>query len=138
MFDVKIKLLVVDDMLTMRKIVARTCKELGFTDIQEAPDGQKAWEILAAPNANIGLVISDWNMPNVTGLDLLKRVRADGNLKGTPFVLVTAESEASQVAEALKAGVDNYIVKPFTPDGLKKKLEDTHKRWAARAGQKSA
>jgi two-component system chemotaxis response regulator CheY len=133
MFDPKTKVLVVDDMLTMRKIVMKTCKQIGFSDLTEAADGKIAWETLSAPNAGFGLVISDWNMPNCTGLDLLKRVRADANLKGIPFVLLTAESEMSQVAEALKAGVDNYIVKPFTPDGLQKKLIETYKKASSRA-----
>src|SRR4051794_19049436 len=133
MFDFKTKILVVDDMLTMRKIVAKTCKTIGFTDLVEAADGQVAWQILSNPESGIGLVISDWNMPNCTGLELLKRVRADSRLKNLPFVLLTAESEAAQVEEALKAGVDNYIVKPFSGEGLQKKLEDTHKRTLARA-----
>lgn len=132
MFDPNTKVLIVDDMLTMRKIVAKNCKEVGFTNIVEAADGAIAWNLISAPGAGFGLVISDWNMPNCTGLDFLKKVRADANLKNIPFVLLTAESEAAQVAEALKAGVDNYIVKPFTPDGLKKKLEETHRRTAKR------
>lgn len=134
MFDLKTKILVVDDMLTMRKIVSKTCKELGFTSLVEAADGALAWAALSAPDAGFGLIISDWNMPNMTGLDFLKKVRADAKLKITPFVMLTAESEAVQVSEALKAGVDNYIIKPFTPDQLKKKLEETHKKTAARIG----
>ncbi|MCM2281233.1 MAG: response regulator [Bdellovibrionaceae bacterium] len=130
MFDTNIKVLVVDDMLTMRKIVSKTVKELGFTYVAEAADGALAWQVLC--NEPIGIVISDWNMPNCTGIDLLKRVRADDRFKKLPFILVTAEAEATQVAEAVKAGVDNYIVKPFTPDALKKKLAETHQKTAAR------
>lgn len=132
MFDPKTRVLIVDDMMTMRKIVAKACKDIGFTDLTEAADGQKAWEALQGANPDIGLVISDWNMPNCTGIDLLKRVRADSRYKNLPFVLLTAESEGHQVAEAVKAGVDNYIVKPFTPDLLQKKLEETHKKVANR------
>lgn len=132
MFDPKTRVLVVDDMMTMRKIVARACKDIGFSDITEAADGQKAWEAIQAAAPSIGLVISDWNMPNCTGLDLLKRVRADSRFKKIPFILLTAESEGHQVAEAVKSGVDNYIVKPFTPDLLQKKLEETHKKTASR------
>lgn len=132
MFDPKTKVLVVDDMLTMRKIVMRSCRDLGFSDIVEAPDGSKAWDILSAAGAGFGLVISDWNMPICTGLDLLKKVRADEKLNKTPFVLLTAESEVAQVTEALKAGVDNYIIKPFTPETLQKKLEDAYKKTSAR------
>lgn len=130
MFDAATRVLIVDDMMTMRKIVAKACKDIGFTDITEAADGQKAWEIMQT--SQFGLVISDWNMPNCTGIDLLKRVRADGRNKGIPFILLTAESESHQVAEAVKAGVDNYIVKPFTPDLLQKKLEETYKKTSGR------
>jgi len=132
MFDPTTKVLVVDDMMTMRKIVVKACKDIGFSDIVEAADGQKAWEALQAATSPIGLVISDWNMPNCTGLDLLKRVRSDGRYKTLPFVLLTAESEGHQVAEAVKSGVDNYIVKPFTPELLQRKLEETHKKTITR------
>jgi len=125
------KVLIVDDMRTMRKLVQKSCKDLGMADFKEASDGVEAWEILNDPNNKIELIISDWNMPNCSGLDLLKRVRADGRLKHLPFVLLTAESEASQVAEALKAGVDNYIVKPFTTANLGQKLAQVHKKKTA-------
>lgn len=130
MFDPKTRVLVVDDMATMRKIVSRVLKDLGFSDIHEAMDGNDAWE-----KANImefGLIISDWNMPNCSGLDFLKRVRADQKLSKTPFLLVTAEAEQHQVAEAIKCGVDQYVVKPFSPDSLKTKLESAYKKCAAR------
>ena len=124
-------------MMTMRKIVQKSLKELGFTNFAEAGDGQKGWEAIQN-DASFGLIISDWNMPNCTGLDLLKRVRADGRFKTLPFVLLTAESEGHQVAEAVKAGVDNYIVKPFTAEILQKKLADSYKRVAPRLGLKAA
>lgn len=130
MFDPKTKVLIADDMMTMRKIVRKSLTALGFAVIEEAEDGQKAWAKLNEVT-DVGLIISDWNMPNCTGLELLKRVRSDSRFKGVPFVLLTAEGEASQVSEALAAGVDNYILKPFTQDSLTQKLEQTHKKRAA-------
>jgi two-component system chemotaxis response regulator CheY len=130
MFDPKTKVLVVDDMLTMRKIVIKILKELGFSDISEAQDGQDAWE--KTKNGEFGLIVSDWNMPNCTGLEFLKRVRADQKLSKTPFILVTAEAEGHQVAEAIKSGVDQYVVKPFSRDSLKAKLESAHKKISIR------
>lgn len=132
MFDVKTKVLVVDDMLTMRKIVTKILRDLGFTDISEAYDGADAWD--KAQTGNFGLIISDWNMPNCTGLEFLKKVRADDKLAKTPFLLVTAEAEGHQVAEAIRSGVDQYVVKPFSQDGLKVKLESAHKKCALRIG----
>ncbi|MGE3609333.1 MAG: response regulator [Bacteriovoracaceae bacterium] len=132
MFDPKTKVLVVDDMSTMRKLVSKILKELGFTDISEAADGKEAWEVISnAATAPFGLVVSDWNMPNCTGIDLLKRVRSDQRFKKTPFILVTAEAEQHQVAEAVKAGVDQYVVKPFNKDQLKAKLEMVHKKYSS-------
>ncbi len=128
MFDLKSKVLIVDDMLTMRKLVTKACKEIGFTDFTEAADGKLAWEVINAANPPIELIISDWNMPNCSGLDLLKRVRGDSRFKHLPFVLVTAEAEKTQVVEAVKAGVSNYVVKPFTPAQLTEKLEAAHKK----------
>lgn len=91
MFSPQTHILVVDDMMTMRKLVSKTCKELGFTQITEASDGALAWEAIQSANPPIGVIISDWNMPNCTGIDLLKRVRADSRYKTLPFVLVTAK-----------------------------------------------
>jgi two-component system chemotaxis response regulator CheY len=131
MFALNSRLLVIDDMSTMRKVVIKALKEIGFTDIQEAADGKLGWEVLQSSNPPIQLVISDWNMPNCTGLELLKQVRADAKLKKLPFVLLTAEAEADQVKEALIAGVTNYIIKPFSVEVLKEKLEQAHKKVAA-------
>ena len=128
MFDPKTRILVVDDMMTMRKIVIKNLKELGFTDMQEAADGNQAWAALTAANPPIQLVISDWNMPNCSGLELLKKVRTTAIYAKLPFVLLTAEAEAHQVKEALTAGVSNYIIKPFTAEVLKVKLEQTYKK----------
>jgi two-component system chemotaxis response regulator CheY len=131
MFDPRTRILIVDDMLTMRKLVGKACKELGFTDMIEASDGALAWEALQSASPPIGLVISDWNMPNCTGIDLLKRVRGDARFKTLPFMLVTAEAEMHQVMEAVKAGVSEYVIKPFTKDSMGQKLEAAHKKAAA-------
>jgi two-component system, chemotaxis family, chemotaxis protein CheY len=131
MFDLKTKILVVDDMMTMRKIEIKILKEIGFTDISEASNGIEAWEKISKADVPFGLVISDWNMPQCSGLDLLKRVRSDQKVKKTPFVMVTAEAEQHQVMEAVKAGVDQYVVKPFNKESLMMKLEMVHKKFAA-------
>jgi len=128
MFDLKTRILVVDDMMTMRKLVSKACNAIGFQDITEAPDGAQAWEKITNAAPSFGLVISDWNMPNCTGIDLLRRVRSDSRFGKTPFILVTAESEQTQIVEAIKAGVSQYLVKPFTPDSLKEKIELVHKK----------
>jgi two-component system chemotaxis response regulator CheY len=128
MFDLKTKFLVIDDMMTMRKIVTKNLKDLGYNDIVEAADGNLGWAALDTANPPIQAVISDWNMPNCSGLELLKKVRADARFAKLPFVMLTAEAEAAQVKEALVAGVTNYIIKPFTPEMLKVKLEQTHKK----------
>jgi two-component system chemotaxis response regulator CheY len=128
MFDPKTRVLVVDDMMTMRKLVTKALKEFGLTDVVEATDGAKAWEALTGSPTPVGLIVSDWNMPNSTGMDLLKRVRSESRFKDLPFLLVTAEAEKTQVAEAIQAGVSGYVVKPFTPPSLKEKLEAVHKK----------
>src|SRR4051812_42371028 len=116
MFKPETKLLIVDDMLTMRKIVGKHCKDMGFTNLTEADDGSTAWEALqhaTSIGAPFQLVLSDWNMPKTTGLNLLRMCREDKTYNDVPFMLITAESEKSQVIEAVKAKVSNYIVKPF-------------------------
>jgi two-component system chemotaxis response regulator CheY len=126
MFPPNTKILVVDDMLTMRKLVSRCLKDIGFTDITEADDGETAWPLLEAGATGqrpaFQLVISDWNMPKLPGIALLKKVRAHENMKTLPFMFVTAEAEKHQILEALQSGVSNYITKPFTPATLKEKL----------------
>lgn len=131
MFDPKTRILVLDDMMTMRKIVSKNLRDLGFSDIQEAADGNLGWDVLNASVPHIQLIVSDWNMPNCTGLEFLKKVRGDARFAKIPFVMLTAEAEAHQVKEALMAGVTNYVIKPFTADILKVKLEQTHKKVAA-------
>jgi len=126
MFPPNTKVLVVDDMLTMRKLVSRCLKDLGFTDITEADDGATAWPLLEAGATGstpaFQLVVSDWNMPKLTGLALLKKVRSNEAMKNLPFLFVTAEAEKHQIVEAIQAGVSNYITKPFTPATMKEKL----------------
>jgi two-component system chemotaxis response regulator CheY len=122
MFNFGIKVLVVDDFPTMRRIVKNLLKQIGFENIDEAEDGVQALNKLKG--GNYGLLVSDWNMPNMQGIDLLRNVRQEAEpLKNIPFLMVTAEAEKGKVIEAIKAGVDNYIVKPFTAEGLKEKLE---------------
>ena len=128
MFDLSTRILIVDDMMTMRKMVGKVCKEIGFTDLTEAADGALAWEAITNAKPAFGLVISDWNMPNCTGIELLKRVRGSPRTATLPFVLVTAEAEQHQIVEAVKAGVSNYVIKPFTADSIREKLEQVHKK----------
>ena len=119
--DTSMKILVVDDFATMRRIVKGVLKQLGFMNIIEAEDGTDALEELR--KEKVGLIVSDWNMTNMTGLDLLRSVREDANLKTIPFLMVTAEGQKENVVEAVKAGVNNYIVKPFTPETFHEKLK---------------
>ena len=130
MFDPKTKILVIDDMMTMRKMVSKTLKEMGFSDITEAADGTLGWEAIQGAKPPFGLIISDWNMPNCTGLELLKRVRGDSRYQATPFILVTAEAEMQQIMEAVKAGVSSYVVKPFTAESMREKIEAVHRKLA--------
>jgi two-component system chemotaxis response regulator CheY len=119
--DTSMKVLVVDDFATMRRIVKGVLKQLGFSNIIEAEDGNAALGELR--KEKFGLIVSDWNMPNMSGLDLLKAVRGDATLKTIPFIMVTAEGQKENVIEAVKAGVSNYIVKPFTPETFGEKLQ---------------
>jgi two-component system chemotaxis response regulator CheY len=130
MFDLKTRILILDDMTTMRKLAIKACKEIGFTDITEASDGALGWEALLAASPPIGLILSDWDMPNCTGIDLLKRVRGDSRYKHLPFVLLmlAAEAQKTQINEAAHAGVTEYIVKPFTTDSVKAKLQAAHQK----------
>jgi two-component system chemotaxis response regulator CheY len=116
------KILVVDDSSTMRRIIVNTLSRLGYKDVVQAADGQEAWDALQA-NEDIGVVITDWNMPNMNGLELVKKIRAQDKYKAMPIIMVTTEGGKKEVIIALKAGVNNYIVKPFTPQVLKEKLE---------------
>jgi len=122
------KILIVDDFATMRKVIRNLLKQGGYENIEEAEDGQMALNELKTKE--IDFVISDWNMPKMTGLELLKAVRGDAKLSKTPFLMVTAEALQDNVLEAVKAGVDNYIVKPFKAEELKAKIDDVLSRRA--------
>lgn len=119
--DLKMKILVVDDFSTMRRIVRNILKQLGYTNIEEAEDGNAALTKLKLDS--YGLVISDWNMPNMTGIELLQNIRSDSALKGVPVLMVTAEAKQENVVAAIQSGVNNYIVKPFTAETLKEKID---------------
>jgi two-component system chemotaxis response regulator CheY len=121
MLDQNMKILTVDDFSTMRRIIRNMLRQLGYTNIVEAEDGAEALSLLQ--REKVDFVISDWNMPNMSGLDLLKAIRADENLKPLPVLLVTAEALKENVLEAVKAGVNNYVVKPFTAETLKEKID---------------
>lgn len=118
--DRTMKILVVDDFSTMRRIVKNLLMQLGFNQIEEAEDGKIALNKLQ--NSKFDFVISDWNMPNMMGIDLLRAVRSDDGLKTLPFLMITAESQKDNVIQAVQAGVSNYVVKPFTADTLETKL----------------
>ena len=119
--DLTMPVLVVDDYKTMIRIIRNLLKQLGFDDIDDAADGAEALQKLRG--RSYGLVISDWNMDPMTGYELLKEVRCDDKLKTTPFIMVTAESKTENVIAAKKAGVNNYIVKPFNAQTLKTKID---------------
>jgi len=121
MIDTSLKVLVVDDMSTMRRILKNVLKQIGFSDLTEAENGQDALTKLKA--GEFGLVVSDWNMPVMQGIELLRAVRADPELKHLPFLMVTAEAQKENIIEAVQAGVSNYVVKPFTAEALQEKLE---------------
>lgn len=126
-----LKILVVDDFSTMRRIVKNLLNELGYSDITEADDGKTALPLLQA--GQFDFVITDWNMPGMPGIELLRHIRADERLKGIPVLMVTAEAQREQIIEAAKAGVSGYIVKPFTGVTLKEKLDKIFERYAQAA-----
>jgi two-component system chemotaxis response regulator CheY len=126
--DYSIKVLVVDDFATMRKIIRNVLKQIGFDDIVEAEDGVAALNVLK--NDQVGLVVTDWNMPNMNGLELLQKMRQNPKCDHTPVLMVTAEGLKENVLEAVKAGVSNYVVKPFTAEVLQEKIETIFKKLA--------
>ena len=119
--DKKMKILVVDDFATMRRIIKNILRQIGFTNIVEADDGSTALPILE--KEHIDLVITDWNMPKMSGLELIKAIRANPTTKDIPILMVTAEALKENIIEAVKAGVNNYVVKPFTAQVLQEKIE---------------
>lgn len=131
MFPQDSKFIIIDDFATMRKIIKKVLSELGYTNIDEAEDGAKALPMIQSATSSgqpYKCIISDWNMPNMQGIDLLKACKADPNLKAIPFMLVTAEGEQKQIIEAAKAGVSDYVVKPFNAQTLKEKLQKVYER----------
>jgi two-component system chemotaxis response regulator CheY len=120
-----IRILVVDDMSTMRRIIRTILNQLGYSNIEEAENGKQA--LAKLKSEKFDFVITDWNMPEMDGLTLVKQIRSDPELKHLPVLMVTAEAKKENVLEALKAGVNNYIVKPFTPEVLKEKMEKIFK-----------
>jgi len=118
-----INVLIVDDMAAMRKILRTLLSQLGFKNVDEAEDGKQALDKLRQDPNKYDLVITDWNMPNMTGIELVQAIRSDENLRHLPVLMVTAEAKKENVLMAIKAGVNNYIVKPFTAETLKEKIE---------------
>ncbi|WP_159661666.1 chemotaxis response regulator CheY [Alcanivorax xiamenensis] len=129
MVDKNMSILVVDDFPTMRRIIRSLLKELGFGNVDEAEDGQEALTKLRG--GGFQFVVSDWNMPNLDGLEMLKRIRADGNLSHLPVLMVTAEAKKENIIAAAQAGANGYIVKPFTAVTLEEKLNKIFEKLGA-------
>jgi two-component system, chemotaxis family, chemotaxis protein CheY len=129
--DKNIKILVVDDFSTMRRIIKNLLRDLGYSNTHEADDGQTALPMLQT--CTYDFLVTDWNMPGMQGIDLLKAVRADPKINTLPVLMVTAESKREQIVEAAQAGVNGYIVKPFTAQTLKEKIDKIFERIAATA-----
>ena len=124
--DKNMKILVVDDFSTMSGIVKNLLRDLGFTNTHEADDGSTAWPMLQS--GDYDFVVTDWNMPGMTGIELLQKIRADERLKSVPVLMVTAEAKRDQIVAAAQAGVNGYVVKPFTAAALKEKIEKIFER----------
>ncbi|MDX1341105.1 chemotaxis response regulator CheY [Reinekea sp. G2M2-21] len=124
--DKNMKILVVDDFSTMRRIVKNLLRDLGFTNTHEADDGSTAWPMLQS--GDYDFVVTDWNMPGMTGIELLQKIRSDDRLKTVPVLMVTAEAKRDQIVAAAQAGVNGYVVKPFTAAALKEKIEKIFER----------
>jgi two-component system chemotaxis response regulator CheY len=120
------KILIVDDFSTMRRIIKNLLRDLGYTNTSEADDGKTALPMLQS--GSFDFLVTDWNMPGMTGIELLKAVRADAKLKSLPVLMVTAEAKRDQIVEAAQAGVNGYVVKPFTAAALKEKIERIFER----------
>jgi two-component system chemotaxis response regulator CheY len=129
--NMSMKILIVDDFSTMRRIVKNLLHDLGYTNTHEADDGKTAWPLLQA--GDFEFVVTDWNMPGMTGIDLLRNIRADARLAKLPVLMVTAEAQREQIIEAAKAGVNGYIIKPFTAVTLKEKIDKIFQRVAETA-----
>ena len=120
-YDTNMRVLVVDDFSTMRRIIKNILRQLGFNNVVEADDGTTAWDVLNKDK--IDFVISDWNMPQMTGIELLRKVRGSEEFADMPFLMVTAEAQQENIIEAVQAKVSNYIVKPFTAEVMKQKID---------------
>ena len=120
-YNPDMRVLVVDDFSTMRRIIKNILRQLGFTNVVEADDGTTAWDILNKDK--IEFIISDWNMPQMTGIELLRKVRGSEEFGDLPFLMVTAEAQQENIIEAVQAKVSNYIVKPFTAETMKQKID---------------
>lgn len=129
--DKNMKILVVDDFSTMRRIIRNLLRDLGYTNVHEADDGTTALPMLQG--GSFDFLITDWNMPGMQGIDLLKTIRADARLASLPALMVTAEAKREQIVEAAQAGVNGYVVKPFTAQVLKEKIDKIFERLAATA-----
>ncbi len=129
--DKNMKILIVDDFSTMRRIIKNLLRDLGFNNTQEADDGNTAYPMLES--GDFDFLVTDWNMPGMTGIDLLKKVRTTEKLASMPVLLVTAEQKREQIVEAAEAGVNGYIVKPFTAETLKEKIAKIFERIEANA-----
>ena len=125
MFSKETKFLIVDDMLTARKFITKNLRELGYTEFIEARNGEVAWQILSKDDTVIDFIISDYDMPVMSGFELLKKVRASEKLKETIFLMITAVGQENKMMEVLDAGVNNYLIKPFDKEVLAEKLEST-------------
>ena len=135
MFPKDTRILIVDDMKTIRALLRASLQTLGFKDIVDFTEGQSAWaslEVDAQSNRPIELIISDWMMPKMSGMELLQKVRGHVTMKGVPFIILSAESEINQIKEAIAAGVSNYITKPFTTNTIQAKLEAVYAKTAKR------
>lgn len=119
--DLNMDVLIVDDFATMRRILKNILRQIGFTNIYEADNGKNALNMLK--KQKFDLILCDWNMPEMSGLELLNEIRSDNELKDTPFVMVTAEAQKNNIIEAVQAGVSNYVVKPFTAETINGKLK---------------
>lgn len=120
-FDPNMRVLIVDDFSTMRRIVRNILRQIGLNNVVEADDGTTAWDVLN--REKIDFIVSDWNMPKMTGIELLRKVRASEQFADMPFLMVTAEAQQENIIEAAQAKVSNYIVKPFTADTLQQKID---------------
>lgn len=120
-FDPDMRVLIVDDFSTMRRIVRNILRQIGLNNVVEADDGTTAWDVLN--REKIDFIVSDWNMPKMTGIELLRKVRGSEQFAEIPFLMVTAEAQQENIIEAVQAKVSNYIVKPFTADTMKQKID---------------